>query len=69
MTEDKRLIRATSDVKVPNQNGRLFVGREPVVVSWAPWWQRRLNDGDIELVTFDEAAPKEATATASSKKK
>lgn len=58
MKEDKRLIRATSDVKVPNQNGRLFVGRDPVVVSWAPWWQRRLNDGDIEIVTLEDESSK-----------
>jgi hypothetical protein len=52
----KTIIRPREGLRVRKPNGQqLQVSGEPVV--WNSYWQRRLQDGDIEAVGDDQAVP------------
>jgi hypothetical protein len=53
-------IRPASTAQVRHANGTALDPKGEAV-TWSTWWQRRLNDGDIEIVEFEQSAENSGT--------
>lgn len=50
-----KMIKRAGDNPVRKPGGG-YLSDEAEAVRWSPYWQRRLDDGDIEIVTKEKDA-------------
>lgn len=58
MKLEQRTISPAPDRRVHHPDGQLL--EERTAVDWTPYWQRRLDDEDIELVADARSKKKDA---------